>query len=210
MRNESAGVASAREEWRTVRVMTRTGRLFAYWVYGGVLAGVLLLALLPVISKGWPGALVLTFLCLPSYMLHQYEEYDDDRFRLYVNREMGKGRELLTHAAVFVINVPGVWGVVGLAFVLAARVDLGYGLIGGYLLLVNALIHIAAALVSRAYNPGLWSALFLFLPVGGACVVSIVRADHGSWPMQALGLGIAFAIHLAIVVYVKRIGFEAA
>ncbi len=84
-------------------------RLYAYWVYGGSLAGLLLLALLPIFTHGWPPALTMTLLCLPIYMLHQLEEHDDDRFRSFLNGRLGKGRELLSPAAVFVINVAGVW-----------------------------------------------------------------------------------------------------
>jgi len=82
------------------------GRLIANWVYGGFLAGLLLLFLTPVLVHSWPAPLVATFLCLPAYMIHQYEEHDNDRFRLYVNQKIG--RDALSPLAVFVINVPGV------------------------------------------------------------------------------------------------------
>ena len=38
---------------------------------------------------------------------------------------------------------------------LAATVDLGFGLIGIYGVLVNGVVHVVAAAVSRRYNPGL-------------------------------------------------------
>ena len=60
-------------------------RLIANWVYGGFLAGLLLLLLTPVLVHSWPVSLVTTLLCLPLYMIHQYEEHDNDRFRLFVN-----------------------------------------------------------------------------------------------------------------------------
>ena len=83
-------------------------RLTQYWVYGGFLAGILLLVLLPLLSQAWSTALILVFLQLPIYMLHQYEEHDNDRFRLFFNRTVGQGKEVLSPEAVFVINVPGV------------------------------------------------------------------------------------------------------
>lgn len=88
-------------------------RLIANWVYGGFLAGILLLLLAPVIVRSWPPALVATFLCLPAYMVHQYEEHDNDRFRQALNRLIGHGQEVMSPGAVFVINVPGVWGLLG-------------------------------------------------------------------------------------------------
>lgn len=82
-------------------------RLIYNWVYGGFLAGLLLVALSPLIISHWPAALTTTFFCLPAYMLHQYEEHDKDRFRIFVNRMLGNGREVLTRRAVFLINVLG-------------------------------------------------------------------------------------------------------
>jgi hypothetical protein len=85
-------------------------RIIDHWVYGGFLAGVLLLLLAPLLTAAWSTALTATFLHLPFYMLHQYEEHDDDRFRRFFNQTIGKGQEVLSREAVFVTNVPGVWG----------------------------------------------------------------------------------------------------
>jgi len=68
------------------------GRLIANWVYGGFLAGLLMLFLTPVLVHSWPVPLVAAFLCLPAYMIHQYEEHDNDRFRLYVNQRLEETR----------------------------------------------------------------------------------------------------------------------
>jgi Na+-transporting NADH:ubiquinone oxidoreductase subunit NqrE len=102
-----------------------------------------------------------------------------------------------------VINVPGVWGVIGAAFCLARFVDIGFGLIAVYLTLVNALVHIASSLVLKRYNPGLASAVAVFLPVGGFGLWQIVAAGGGTAAMQALGLGSAVGTHLAIVGYAR-------
>ncbi|HMQ58706.1 MAG TPA: HXXEE domain-containing protein, partial [Rhizobiaceae bacterium] len=95
-------------------------RLFRLWVYGGFLAGILLLALTPLLAQGWSPALTAVWLLLPIYMLHQFEEHDNDRFRAFVNQHIGHGREALTLPVVFIVNVPGVWGVIALATYLAA------------------------------------------------------------------------------------------
>src|ERR1035438_3713045 len=96
-------------------------------------------------TRNWSMALVAVFLQLPIYMLHQYEEHDNDRFRLFVNRVFGEGHEVLSDPAVFVINVPGVWGVNAASFYLASCVSLGYGLIAVYLTLVNGVVHVVVA-----------------------------------------------------------------
>ena len=75
------------------------------WMYAGFVAGLFLLALTPLLSGAWPLPLLLVFLQLPIYMLHQLEEQTSDRFRRYVNDHLAAGREALTTAAEVVINV---------------------------------------------------------------------------------------------------------
>ena len=178
-------------------------RLTQYWVYGGFLAGILILALLPELSRHWSVALLAVFLQLPAYMLHQYEEHDNDRFRLFFNQTIGGGRDVLTPLAVFVINVPGVWGVIAASFSLANDVSIGYGLIAAYLTLVNAIVHVVHSVIFRAYNPGVVTAVLLFFPVSIFGIVTLqqtgqIRAFH-----HLVGILIAVGIHAAIIVYVK-------
>jgi hypothetical protein len=181
------------------------GRLFANWVYGGVLAGIMLLALMPLFAAGgWSLAFTLIFLLLPVYMLHQYEEHDADRFRLYVNREIGHGAEVLTPAAVFVINIGAVWALDVVVIYLAARVDLGLGLIAAYLALVNAVVHILGAIRGRSYNPGLVTAIVLLLPASVAAIAAIDGAGAGSLRDHLIGIVIAIAVHAAIIAYALR------
>jgi len=56
-------------------------RLIMHWVYGGALAGILLLIMFPLLTSSWSVPLTLTFFHLPMYMLHQYEEHDKDQKR---------------------------------------------------------------------------------------------------------------------------------
>jgi hypothetical protein len=179
-------------------------RLASNWVYGGFLAGILLLILAPLIVKGWPRAVTAVFLLLPAYMVHQYEEHDDDRFRRFVNQKMGDGRVGLSPMAVFVINVPVVWGVIALALYLAAAINAGLGLIAAYLVLVNGVVHAAPALVTRSYNPGLVTAVVIFLPLGIYSLLEIQAAGGGTAMNQAIGLAAAVGIHAAIVAYATR------
>ncbi len=179
-------------------------RLVRHWVYGGVLAAVLLLAVTPILARGWDQALLAVWLALPVYMLHQYEEHDDDRFRCFVNTVIGGGRELLSRRAVFIINIPGVWGVNAMLFALAATVDIGWGLGALYLMLVNAIGHIGQAAAMRRYNPGVVTAALLFVPLGIWGIGAVDRAGGGAPAMHAIGIGIAVAIHAAILVHVGQ------
>lgn len=183
-------------------------RLISYWVYGGALAGVLLLVLTPLLVAGWPPALAATFLLLPVYMLHQLEEHNGDRFRLFFNATIGKGRDVLSPAAVFITNVPGVWGVMAASLWLAKAVAPGFALIAVYLVLVNAVVHIIHAVIFRGYNPGLWTAVVLFLPLGGLALWLVQRSGAGSPGFHALGLTLAIAIHAAIIVHVRMVQFR--
>jgi hypothetical protein len=174
------------------------------WVYGGALAGLLLSALAPLITHSWSLALGATFLLLPAYMVHQYEEHDDDRFRRFINETIGHGRDVLSPRAVFVINVPGVWGVIAASLYLAWAVNIGFALVAAYLTLVNAAVHVMPTLVLRRYNPGIVTAVVLFAPLGTLCLWRVQLAGGGTVPYHLLGLAIAIGIHAAIVIHVLR------
>ncbi len=120
-------------------------RLVANWVYGGFLAGLVLLVLTPLFPAGPNGATTLVALALPVYMIHQYEEHDADRFRRFVNLRLGGGHEILTLADVFWINIVGVWALLAADLWLTARVSPGWGVFAAYFLIANAALHIAQA-----------------------------------------------------------------
>jgi hypothetical protein len=135
-------------------------------------------------------------------MIHQYEEHDHDRFRLYVNQKIG--RDALSPLAVFVINVPGVWGTVGISLALAASMSVGFGLIAMYLIALNGAIHVIQPVIAREYNPGLGTAVTLFVPLGGYGIACIQHAGGGSLLMHLTGALVAIGIHVAIIVHVLR------
>lgn len=174
-------------------------RLRDNWVYGGFLAAWLMLGLTPVLARGWPMEVLLVWLQLPAYMLHQYEEHDDDRFRRFVNAVIGQGRDVLTRSHVFVINIVGVWGVIAAAFGLAALVHPAWGLVAVYLSLMNGAGHGLQAAAMRRYNPGLLTSIVLFIPLGVVTLI-VFAHDLEATPMHhAIGLAVSLGIHLAIV-----------
>lgn len=181
-------------------------RLYANWVYGGALAGFLLACLTPLLAQHWPPYVLAAWIQIPVYMLHQYEEHDGDRFRGFVNQLLAGGREALSRRAVFMINVPGVWGVIALSLYLAACVRPGLALIAVDLTLINAIAHIGGALALKRHNPGLTTAVLLFLPAS-LWGLAAVQAVEPSGLDQAIGYGVAFGIHAAILVHVRlRLG----
>ncbi len=177
-------------------------RLRDNWVYGGLLAALMLLVLTPVLANGWSLALLLIWLQLPVYMLHQYEEHDDDRFRLFVNATIGGGQEVLSRFAVFVINIGGVWAVDAGAFGLAARVHVGLGLVAVYLSLINGFSHCLMTLAMRRYNPGLVTSILLFIPLGIVTLFLLAGARNITPTDHVIGFGAALLIHAGIILLI--------
>ncbi len=173
------------------------------WPGAAAFCGVFLLLIAPVAWVLAGSAIFWVFLQMPVYMLHQLEEHADDRFRGFTNTTMGHGVEVLSRPATFVINSLGVWAVDLIAFYLAVFVAPGWGLMALYLPLVNSVGHIGQAAVMKKYNPGLISAILLFLPLAGFGLYSISTTADVTWPMQALGLLVAVGVHAAIIVHVK-------
>jgi hypothetical protein len=175
--------------------------LYHRWVTATLWIAILLLFLLPGLHWSW--FLALIYLHTPIYMLHQVEEHTGDRFRRFVNQHVFGGLEGLTPAAVLWINIPGVWGVTSLSLYLAVFVGAGWGLIADWLVVVNGAIHIVAAIAQRSYNPGLWTAIFLFLPL--SCVTLWKSAGvHATWIQHIAGLSVAVIIHAVIIVHTER------
>lgn len=177
-------------------------RLQDNWACGGTLSGVVLLAPSLLLTAGWTWGERLVFPALPVYMLHRLEEHDGDRFPAFVNKVIGKGREVLSVPAVFIINVAGAWGGMALTPWLIRSLSVGWGLIGVCLPLVNAVLHIVQALALRRSNPGLWTAILLFLPLGLMAFSQI--AAQADAVQHVVSLAVVLALHGAIVVGVRR------
>lgn len=177
-----------------------TDWLYGRWVVAaGFMAGALLLAA-PVLAATASLPVLLVFLTLPAYMIHQVEEHADDRFRTFANQRVFGGAEGLTRGDVLMINIPGVWGVNFAALYAAAFAGPGYGLAAGYLLAINAFAHVATSIRLGSYNPGLWTALGLFAPLSAA----IIALCPATGAQHAFGAGVAFAIHVLIIVNAAR------
>lgn len=189
-----------------IGLIVTAAKLWFYrnWMYAGVIAAAFLLAVLPLLAGGWSPALVAIYLQLPAYMLHQLEEHAGDRFRRFVNTRIAGAPNALTTAAVVVLNVPLVWGVDLASIYLARFVALGWGLVAIYLMLVNAVAHIAGAAVMRAYNPGLITAVAIFVPLGVWGLVAVSATPGVTVGQHAAALAIALLVHAAIAAHVMR------
>lgn len=171
--------------------------LVQHWVVAAVYVAVLLTLLAPLIYRGWGLGALLIHLCGIAYALHQLEEHWGDRFRRFVNDRVFGGVDALTINAVWWINVPGVWGLNIAALYAAVDGAPAIGLAAPYLMLVNALVHGLGAL-RFGYNPGLATAVLLFVPLGvtALMVIPATLAAHFA------GLAVAVAVHLALIGFV--------
>jgi hypothetical protein len=175
-----------------------------HWVAAALSTATLLTLLLPILALHWSVAWLLIYSLLPAYMFHQVEEHFGDRFRVFVNRRLFGGTEGLTHAAVLWINLPGVWGVGLLSIYAASFGGIGWGLSLVYLTLINSLLHFVAAIGWREYNPGLWTALTLFVPLSATALGLVIKESGFRWIDHVTGIAVGVGIHVAIVIYTRR------
>ncbi|MEZ5352614.1 MAG: HXXEE domain-containing protein [Bryobacteraceae bacterium] len=163
------------------------------------------LAAAPWVHSSFGPAVTLIWLQLPAYLIHQYEEHGKGRFKQYANRLYGNGREVLSDEAIFLINTAGVWGLDLAAFLAAVTMGPGAGLAAVYLSVLNALSHVGATVrMGGGYNPGLWTSLVVFIPLGVHTLAEAVRRGWATPAEHVCGLTLAVGIHAAIVAHVIR------
>lgn len=125
----------------------------------------------PLISR-WRDPVWLSWLSIPIYMLHQFEEYGVDlmgrthSFPDSLCSALGQGNYpscSIPHEFFLFVNISLVWlfAVVGAKFC-RRHPFIGLGLYS--VMIVNAAVHIISAIIRQSYNPGLLSAVVLFLP----------------------------------------------
>jgi Protein of unknown function with HXXEE motif len=177
-----------------------TDRFYPHWVVATAVLLAMLLLYTPFAFSGRGEALALVYAFGPAYMVHQLEEHAGDRFRAYASRRVFHGREALSKSTVLWVNLPGVWGVNLAALYAALAFGPGWGLAAPYLAVVNAIAHCGVALRFREYNPGLATALGVFVPLGGYALYAL----PATLTQHLVGLAVAVAIHAAIVIPVLR------
>jgi hypothetical protein len=136
---------------------------------------------------------------LPAYMLHQFEEHGIDvlgehyAFLAALCRQLGYSPDACPADAPFVlaVNVGTVWIAGGLAIVFRNR-NVAVGTVAFGVPLINAFIHIGTAIANRAYNPGVLTAVVLFLPL---CFYALRTLKPRLLPV----LGCGVATHVVLI-----------
>jgi hypothetical protein len=174
------------------------------WSRVALPCAIVVLALLPVVGNAENRPLVLLVTLLPIYMIHQYEEHAHGRFAAFANATIGEGYDVFTSRPIWLINIILVWVLFLISFYLARFVSLEFALLPVYLTLVNGVIHLLATARLRRYNPGLWTALILFLPWGVVLLRYFNDFTGAGLLTNLAALIFAIALHAAIFVWALR------
>ena len=140
---------------------------------------------------------LVSVLLLVTYMIHQFEEHWidvlGDRYAFYgylndlLRSALGISTPetiIATPAAIFVINTSLVW-LIGLIAIWRSPFHLFPVLGMNGIVLVNAVSHILSGVVKLSYNPGLLTAIALFLPLAIA-VYREVLTKYPAMKFQAI------------------------
>lgn len=151
---------------------------------------------------------------LIAYIAHQFEEHWIDlfgnvfAFQGSVNalilgvlgvETVSEGEPvILTGASIFMINTSLVW-LVGALAIWSGAILVAPVLAMIAIALVNAVSHIASALAVGAYNPGLVTSVFIFVPLCIFCYVFLWRERFATGPQIMWSLAWSLAAHIIMV-----------
>lgn len=189
------------------------GYLYGDWpdmALGGGFACLFSLALLAPGASDRPDRVVL-LLVLGTYMLHQFEEHGVDllgqtyAFEAAINGIVGPWLGCPAGAVcpfdpqtLYLVNTILVWWLIASVAVLGRGSPLPE-LMAVSIMTVNMMTHIGSAILLREYNPGLGTALVLFLPVGVGATLWIVRRHKVAPWTVPVSLLYGIGLHLLIV-----------
>lgn len=188
--------------------------LLAHWMkVGTFMAPFLILAAAAFrsASPGQPDPRALALMLWVVYIIHQFEEHWVDvygqtyAFYGYLNAFLSglngdeSGVEFISQASIFVINTSLVWLVGALGVFLGVR-NIFATLCMAAIVVVNAVSHVGASFISGQYNPGLLTALILFLPAGLAAYVWLVRCKMATVRLLLASVLWAFLAHVIMIV----------
>ena len=174
------------------------------WAKASLALAIILFLISPFVYMGIGLAAFLVFLTLPCYMLHQFEEHGGGQFKAFMNKTMGGGREVLSDKAIFRVNVLWVWLSTIVVLYLCVYVSIIWGLLSGYLVAFNGIVHIISSIRLRRYNPGLWTSIFVFLPLGIYIIYIINKESGAGWLYNVIFLVVTILLHSMILINVRH------
>ncbi|MEL6919890.1 MAG: HXXEE domain-containing protein [Pseudomonadota bacterium] len=161
-------------------------------------------------SERFINARSISLALLVAYILHQFEEHWVDiygrgyAFKPYLNAFLSdllghaQVQELMSDASIFVINTSLVW-LVGALAVWRESEHIFAAFCMAAIVVVNAISHIGAGLISGSYNPGLLTAILIFLPIGVGAYVLLARSPSATAGLISASLIWGLAAHLIMI-----------
>jgi hypothetical protein len=150
------------------------------WPWIGLVAAIIILILLFLTNifrtdgefSRWRDSKFLSWLAIPIYMIHEFEEYGMDflgNFHAFPNA-LCRNLDLagypscpIPHEFYLFVNIPLVWIFAILAAILCSKkILVGLGLYS--VIISNGLAHLLVFFLKGGYNPGLFSAIVIFMP----------------------------------------------
>ncbi len=149
-------------------------------------------------------ALLLLWLHVPVYFLHQFEEYIyPGGFLEYFNKNV-LGSDLpefpMTKTAVLWINVPVIFVAYPVSVILAGQFGVSVGLWIVYFSIINASSHVGMYL-TKGYNPGFVVSVLLNIPVGVLTIGYFISQDLASLKVHIIGFLLALGVQVGLMVY---------
>jgi hypothetical protein len=175
------------------------------WSRMALPAGLVLICFVPMINAFGGLPLVLLYLHLPAYMIHQYEEHSVGNFKIMINRMLAGGKEKITDTPIFLVNIIGVWVVYLVSINVAALGAIGDGLLMPYSMLINGVLHITTTVKDRRYNPGVLTSIILFVPLSIFTIYTVSQNPETTAGYQLFGIAVAVLLHVFTFGFLKMV-----
>lgn len=143
-------------------------------------------------------------------MLHQFEEYVfPGGFKNFFNANVSKANKIIrfkiNETAAFHVNVTLGWT----AYLIVALLAENYFLLIIVILVItfmNGIVHTAALIVLKKYNPGFITGLFLFIPFSAYSIVKLAndRTITGSNWVIIITAAIAGSLLIPLILYLTK------
>lgn len=185
-----------------------------HWCYIGLAAAIVLLLIAfstnifrqRLDTSRWRDPVWLSWLMVPVYFIHQFEEYGFDAagrtygFPQTMCSMFGYSLENCPIPASFFpfVNIPAMWIGAPIAALLARRnYAVGLGYLG--VLAVNAVVHLAPLAAGQGYGPGLLTAMLLFVPLSAWIIHSCFGLDRLRYQTLAAILLAGVLLHVVLI-----------
>jgi hypothetical protein len=145
----------------------------------------------------------LYWLCIPMYMIHQFEEYVyPGGFQREINQILSIGdstTEILTSKDTFFINIIFIW-VLTPVLIILGYFSVIFPIVMITIVGVNGTTHLIASIRFRKYNAGLILSLVFNLPLSIYILVTL-SITSATWLQLLVGVLVGIILHGALFIF---------